>query len=102
MHQIFQNDLTKLKYKSLDTYVKMLKIGNAPQNYNTTSKIKLAASLQGLGPNFKLHLTVDNVGEEVITGVDMILEYDYKVLSFTTENLKVFIYNYLFINFNCS
>lgn len=89
MNSIFQSDLAKLRYKSLDTYVKMLKIGNAPQNYSTTSKIKLTASLQGLGPHFKLHLTIDNSGEEVIFCTDLILEFEKTIYSFEKENLQL-------------
>jgi Bardet-Biedl syndrome 1 protein len=89
MHQIFQNDLIKLRYKTLDTYVKLLKVGNAPQNYNTTSKLKLSASLQGLGPNFRLQITVDNTGNEAITGVDLILGYDKLLYMFEKEFIQV-------------
>jgi hypothetical protein len=89
MHQIFQNDLIKLRYKTLDTYVKLLKVGNAPQNYNTTSKIKLSVALQGLGPNFRLQITVDNTGDEAITGVDLILDYDKTLYMFEKEFIQV-------------
>lgn len=90
MHNIFQNDLLKLRYKTLDTYAKMLKLGNAPQNYNTNSKVKISGSLQGLGPNFKILISVDNVGDEVIGGVDMLLDYDKKIFSFEKDYIQVF------------
>lgn len=89
MHQIFQNDLIKLRYKTLDTYVKMLKVGNAPQNYSTTSKVKLTASLQGLGPNFRLHLIIDNTGDEVICGADLVLEYEKSIFSFEKDYIQL-------------
>ena len=89
MNQIFQNDLIKLRYKTLDTYVKMLKIGNAPQNYSTTSKIKLTASLQGLGPNFRLNLIIDNSGEEVINSTHLLLDYERAVFQFEKENIQL-------------
>ncbi len=89
MHNIFQNDLLKLRYKTYDTYVKMLKLGNAPQNYNTTSKVKISASLQGLGPNFKIYIVIDNVGEEIISGVDMLLDYDKNIFNIDKDYIEV-------------
>lgn len=90
MHNIFQNDLLKLRYKTFDTYAKMLKLGNAPQNYNTSSKVKMSASLQGLGPNFKIVISVDNVGEEIIAGVDLLLDYEKNLFNFEREYIEVF------------
>ena len=89
MYNVFQNDLLKLRHKTLDTYAKLLKIGNAPQNYNTNSKIKLSASLQGLGPYFKLNIVVENGGEEVTTGLDLILEYDKMIYMYEKEHIQV-------------
>jgi hypothetical protein len=89
MHQIFQNDLCKLRYKTLSTYVKMLKIGNAPQNYNSVSKIKLTSNLQGLGPNFRLNLSIDNTGEEPIVGCDLLIEYDKQIHYFQKETIQL-------------
>ena len=89
MHQIFQNDLCKLRYKTLNTSVKMLKIGNAPQNYNSVSKIKLTSFLQGLGPNFKLNVSVDNIGDEPIFGCDLLIDYDKQVHYFSKESIQL-------------
>jgi Bardet-Biedl syndrome 1 protein len=89
MNSVFQNDLIRLRHKTLDTYVKMLKIGNAPQNYSTTSKVKLIASLQGLGPNFKLNLILDNSGDEAIFSTDLILEFDRNTFYFEKENIQL-------------
>jgi len=89
MHQIFQNDLVKLKYKTLDTYVKLLKVGNAPQNYSTVSSIKLNASLQGLGPNFRLILVFDNSGEEPIYNMDLMIDYDRDLYYFEKDTINV-------------
>ena len=91
MHNIFQNDLLKLRYRTFDTYAKMLKLGNAPQNYNSTSKVKMSASLQGLGPNFKIVITVDNVGEEIIAGVDMLLDFEKNLFNFERNYIEVYL-----------
>jgi Bardet-Biedl syndrome 1 protein len=87
MNNCFQNDLVRLRHKTLDTYVKMLKIGNGPTNYSSTSPIKLSASLQGLGPHFKLNLTVDNTGEECLSSIDLLLDYDKNVYCFDKDNI---------------
>lgn len=89
MHSIFQSDLVKLRHKTLDTYVKLLLRGYAPQNYNTTSKLKLAVSLQGLGPSFKLHLSLNNTGTEVINSVDLVMQYDRDVYSFEKDTIQL-------------
>jgi len=89
MNQIFQSDLVRLRYKTLDTYFKMLKIGNAPQNYSTSSKIKLSATLQGLGPNFRLNLFVDNTGDEAICSADMTLDYDSRLFNFEKDCIQL-------------
>ena len=89
MHHVFQGDLVKLKYKALDTYVKMLKVGNAPQNYATVSSIKLNASLQGLGPIFRLILVFDNSGEEPIYNTDLMIDYDRDLYFFEKDTINV-------------
>ena len=89
MHNTFQNDLLKLRYKTVDTYSKMLKLGNAPQNYNTNSKVKLSASLQGHGHNLKIITIDDNVGEDIIVGVDMLLDYDKNNFNFDKDYIQV-------------
>jgi len=67
----------------------MLKLGNAPQNYNSSSKVKMSASLQGLGPNFKIVITADNVGEEIIAGVDLLLDFEKNLFSFERNYIEV-------------
>lgn len=89
MHEIFQSDLNRLKFKTLDTYTKLLIKGHAPQNYSTVSKVKLNVSIQGLGPMFKLLLTVDNSGEEVINSTDLIIDYDKDIYDFPKENIQL-------------
>jgi len=89
MYSTFQSDLNKLRFKTLDTYAKLIIKGHAPQNYSTVSNIKLNVSLQGLGPNFRLLITVDNSGEDVINSVDLIVEYDKKIYDFPKENIQL-------------
>ena len=87
MQNVFQTDLLRMRYKAMDTYVKMLKIGNAPQNYSSSSTMKISASLQGLGPNFKLNIIFDNNGTEPISNAALTLDYNRKVYTFDKENV---------------
>ena len=89
MQNTFQNDLLRIRYKAMDSYVKMLKIGNAPQNYSSSSTMKIAASLEGLGPNFKLNLIFDNSGNEPIINAVLTLDFNRKVYYFDKENIQL-------------
>ena len=89
MQNTFQNDLLRIRYKAMDSYVKMLKIGNAPQNYSSSSTMKIAASLEGLGPNFKLNLILDNSGNEPILNAVLTLDFNRKVYYFDKENIQL-------------
>jgi Bardet-Biedl syndrome 1 protein len=89
MFTSFQDDLNKLKFKTFDTYSKLIVKGHAPQNYSTVSKLKLNVSLQGLGPQFRLLITVDNSGEDVINSVDLIVDYDKKIYDFPKESVQL-------------
>ena len=73
----------------MDSYVKMLKIGNAPQNYSSSSTIKISGSLEGLGPNFKLNLILDNSGNEPIINAVLTLDFNRKVYYFDKENIQL-------------
>ena len=85
----FITDLIKIKYKAMDTYVKILKKGNAPQNFSNSSNLKISASLEGLGPNFKLNIIFNNSGKNPIFGALLTLEYDRKIYSFKNENIHL-------------
>ena len=87
MQNIFQNDLIRLRYKAMDTYVKMLKIGNAPQNYSSSSTMKMSVSLEGLGPNFKLNLILDNSGNEPLFNGILSLDFNRKIYYFEKESI---------------
>ena len=77
----------------MDTYVKMLKIGNAPQNYSSSTTMKISASLEGLGPNFKLNLILDNVGNEPLYNCLLTLDYNRNIYIFDKENIQLILVN---------
>ena len=85
----FITDLMKIKYRSMDTYVKILKKGNAPQNFNEDKNLKISASLEGLGPNFKLNIIFINSGKKPIYGAILMLEFNRKIFAFKQESIQL-------------
>ena len=85
----FITDLIRIKYKAMDTYVKILKKGNAPQNFSNSSNLKISASLEGLGPNFKLNIIFNNIGKKPIYGAVLTLDFNRKIYSFKKENIQL-------------
>ena len=85
----FITDLIRIKYKAMDTYVKILKKGNAPQNFSNSSNLKISASLEGLGPNFKLNIIFNNSGKKPIYGAVLTLDFNRKIYSFKKENIQL-------------
>jgi Bardet-Biedl syndrome 1 protein len=85
----FITDLIRIKYKAMDTYVKILKKGNTPQNFSNSSNLKISASLEGLGPNFKLNIIFNNIGTKPIYGVILTLDFNRKIYSFKKENIQL-------------
>ena len=87
----FQRDLVRIKYKVADNYVKLLRIGNTPQNYSSSSTLNLSANLQGLGPKFKLDITLDNVGNEPLFSCEIVVSYDFKIFNYLIFKDIIFI-----------
>ena len=85
----FITDLMKIKYRAMDTYVKILKKGNAPQNFDDNKNLKISASLEGLGPNFKLNIIFINSGKKPIYGAILMLEFNRKIFAFKQESIQL-------------
>ena len=85
----FITDLIRIKYKAMDTYVKILKKGNAPQNFSNSNNLSISASLEGLGPNFKLNIIFNNSGKKPIFGAMLTLDFNRKIYSFKKENIQL-------------
>ena len=85
----FITDLMKIKYRAMDTYVKILKKGNAPQNFDDNKNLKISASLEGLGPNFKLNIIFINSGKKPIYGAILMLDFNRKIFAFKQESIQL-------------
>jgi Bardet-Biedl syndrome 1 protein len=70
MHQAFQRDLLKLRLNTARAYVKILKDGQSPVNESRQGvTVRLQATVQGLGPLFKIRVHVVNTGTEPVYDV---------------------------------
>ena len=85
----FITDLMKIKYKAMDTYVKILKKGNIPQNFSDSKNLKISASLEGLGPNFKINIIFNNYGKKPLYGAVLMLEFNRKIFAFKQESIQL-------------
>eukprot|EP00276_Gloeochaete_wittrockiana_P008473 CAMPEP_0184664068 /NCGR_PEP_ID=MMETSP0308-20130426/51076_1 /TAXON_ID=38269 /ORGANISM="Gloeochaete witrockiana, Strain SAG 46.84" /LENGTH=592 /DNA_ID=CAMNT_0027107225 /DNA_START=108 /DNA_END=1886 /DNA_ORIENTATION=+ len=82
MHRIFQRDLCKLRLSTARAYVKVLTDGQGPLSYTAGSCLRLNAQVQGLGPLFKIKLSIQNTGNRPIFNTPVVLTFNealYKV-----------------------
>jgi len=73
MHRIFQRDLCKLRLSTARAYVKVLQDGQGPVSYGAGASVRLAATVQGLGPLFKIRVALTNTGSRPIYDVPLML-----------------------------
>lgn len=73
MHRIFQRDLCKLRLSTARAYVKVLQDGQGPVSYGAGASVRLNATVQGLGPLFKIRVALQNTGSRPIYDVPLML-----------------------------
>ena len=74
MHQAFQKDLLKLRLNTARAYVKVMKDGQSPVNDSFEGvTVRIQASVQGLGPLFKIRVHVVNTGTKPVYDVPILL-----------------------------
>jgi len=83
MHRIFQRDLCKLRLSTARAYVKIITDGQGPVSYNSGASLRLNAQVQGLGPNFKIKLNIQNAGSKSMTDVPVTCGYNHDLYRFT-------------------
>jgi Bardet-Biedl syndrome 1 protein len=76
MHRMFQRDLCKLRLSTARAYVKIITDGQGPMSYSSGSALRLTAQVQGLGPRFKIHLTLQNTGAKIVTELLAVVTYN--------------------------
>mmetsp|Transcript_16762 Transcript_16762/g.42090 ORF Transcript_16762/g.42090 Transcript_16762/m.42090 type:complete len:590 (-) Transcript_16762:163-1932(-) len=86
MHRIFQRDLCKLRLSTARAYVKVLTDGQGPLSYTAGSSLRLNAQVQGLGPLFKIKLSIQNTGSKAIANTPVTFSYN-KALYYIKDNV---------------
>jgi len=76
MHRAFQRDLCKLRLSTARAYVKMITDGQGPMSYTSGSALRLTAQVQGLGPRFKIKLSLQNTGSKGVSDLAVALNYN--------------------------
>lgn len=76
MHRAFQRDLCKLRLSTARAYVKMITDGQGPMSYASGSALRLTAQVQGLGPRFKIKLSLQNTGSKPVIDHAVCLNYN--------------------------
>lgn len=81
MHQLFQRDLFMLRVKAARAYVKVLTDGQGPVSYSAGSSLRMHTTLMGLGPTFKLRLSLLNSGNRPVRDLTLIARFDEELYS---------------------
>ena len=84
MHRAFQRDLCKLRLATASAYVKLITDGQGPMSYSSGSARRLTAQVQGLGPKFKIKLSIQNTGNKGVQELYVVVIHNtllYKVKS---------------------
>jgi Bardet-Biedl syndrome 1 protein len=74
MHRIFQRDLCKMRLSTARSFVKVITDGQGPLSVGASS-LRLDAKVQGLGPLFKLKLSIKNTGNAPLTDIPLTFTY---------------------------
>lgn len=61
MHQTFQHDLFRLRLNAARACVNALQNCSTPFSANISEPLKMSAQVLGLGPTFRIHITLENM-----------------------------------------
>lgn len=89
MHQTFQRELCKLRLVTARSYVKVLTDGHGPLSYTAGSSLRLNATVQGLGPRFKIKLGIQNTGNRPIFNVPLTFSYNQQLYKLSKHIVNV-------------
>ena len=76
IHRIFQRDLCKIRLKTVRAYVKVIQEGSGPLSNVAGITVKLDAKIHGLGPVFKLRLSIRNIGSKTLHDLPVLVQAD--------------------------
>lgn len=89
MHRTFQRDLCKLRLTTARTFVKLLTDGQGPTSYAASTQLSLHASVQGLGPHFKVQLMMKNEGSASLSDLHVLIRSCSPLYEVTTKHIGV-------------
>lgn len=80
MHQVFQSDLFKIRLNAARSLVKTIQTSANPLSSSLDDPLKLSAQVQGIGPGFKLIMSVQNTSTDV-PSTDLVITFltDYSL-----------------------
>ena len=89
MHRVFQRDLCKLRLSTARAYAKVLSDGQGPVSTTASASVRVQCNVMGLGPMFKVKLTVQNTGSSALTQVPILANADPKLYEVTPVQMTV-------------
>jgi hypothetical protein len=88
MHRVFQRDLCKLRLATARSYVKIITDVHGPIANNGTT-LRLTVASQGLGPIFKIKLSLKNTGQKPISHVPLTLTFNPQLYEVPVSAIQV-------------
>mmetsp|Transcript_50681 Transcript_50681/g.99275 ORF Transcript_50681/g.99275 Transcript_50681/m.99275 type:complete len:589 (-) Transcript_50681:207-1973(-) len=79
MHRIFQRDLCKMRLSTARSFVKIITDGQGPLSNTGTSSLRLDAKVQGLGPLFKLKLSIKNSSSKALLNTPVTYSFNNSI-----------------------
>jgi Bardet-Biedl syndrome 1 protein len=87
MHRIFQRDLCKLRLNTARNFVKVITDGQGPLSSTGGTSLRLDAKVAGLGPIFKLRLSLKNTGLKALFDVPVTFSFNHAIYRMKEEGL---------------
>eukprot|EP00111_Clytia_hemisphaerica_P010146 TCONS_00029654-protein len=90
MHQVFQSDLFKIRLNAARSLVKTIQTSSNPVSSSLDDPLKLSAQVQGIGPGFKLIMSVQNTSSSS-PSTDLLLTFmaDHKLYKIAKPSIQV-------------
>ena len=88
MHRVFQRDLCKLRLSTARAYVKVISDGQGPVA-NTGGSARLTARVMGVGPIFKIILSLKNTGKLPLINIPIAIYYNVNIYKVQRSSFHV-------------
>lgn len=96
MHRIFQRELYKMRLATARAYVAIISDPEGPLSFTNGTSIRLGAEVMGIGPVFRLQLSVENTGKRTLLNLPITFTYNAHLYQLDKGELTVrFIFSHL-------